>query len=78
MNYLGVLQDKIRCFREEIADIQELNHQFRRNGENGAVVQVVYGQRIERLQTIQHELGQLSRLGSEVVLTEQTKVRIVH
>jgi hypothetical protein len=74
MNYLGVLRDKIGSLREEIAEIQELNAQFRRKHENGAVVQVAYGRRIERLQAIQHELGQLARLGSTVVLTEQTKV----
>jgi hypothetical protein len=73
MDYLGVLRDKIRRFREEIADIQKLNGRFRRNRENGADVQVAHGQRSERLQAIQHELGQLARLGSRVVLTEPMK-----
>jgi hypothetical protein len=73
MEYLGVLRDKIRHFREEIADIQKLNGRLRRNGENGAGVQVAHGQRSERLQAIQHELGQLARLGSRVVLTEPMK-----
>jgi hypothetical protein len=73
MDYLGVLRDKIRGFREEIAEIQELNGQFRRAARNDAVAQVAHGQRSERLQAIQHELGQLARLGSRVVLTEQMK-----
>jgi hypothetical protein len=71
MDYLGVLRDKIARFREEIADIQELNLRFRRDGGNGTGVQVAHGQRSERLQTIQHELGQLAELGRRVVSTEQ-------
>ena len=71
MNYLGVLRDKIRHFREEIADIQELNGQFRHSPRNGTGAQVAHGQRSERLQAIQHELGQLARLGGRVDLTEQ-------
>jgi hypothetical protein len=73
MDYLGVLRDKIRHFREEIADIQELNGQFRRAARNDKVAQVAHGQRSQRLQAIQHELGQLARLGSRVVLTEQMR-----
>jgi hypothetical protein len=73
MDYLGVLRNKIGLLRVEIADIQELNQQFRRDGGNGTGVQVAHGQRSERLQAIQHELGQLARLGSRVVLTEPMK-----
>jgi hypothetical protein len=73
MDYLGVLRDKIKGFREEIAEIQELNGQFRRAARNDAVAQVAHGQRSERLQAIQHELGQLASLGSSVVLTEPMK-----
>ena len=32
LDHLGVLRDKIECLRLEIADIQELNQQFRRDG----------------------------------------------
>jgi len=74
MDYLGALREKIGSLREEIADLQELNAQFRHAVQNSTMAQVAYGQRIERLQAIQHELGQLGRLGSRVVLTEQTKV----
>jgi hypothetical protein len=73
MDHLGVLRDKIGRLRVEIADIQELNQQFRRDGGNGADVQVAHGQRSERLQGIQHELVQLADLGRRVVSTEQMK-----
>jgi len=58
---------------EEIADLQELNKQFRRDGGNGAEAQVAHEQRNERLQAIQHELLQLADLGRRVVSTEQMK-----
>jgi hypothetical protein len=71
MDHLGVLRDKIGRFREEIADIQELNDEFRRAVRNGAVAQVAHGRRHERLQAIQRELVQLADLGRRVVSTEQ-------
>ena len=49
MDHLGVLREKIGRLRAEIADIQALNEQFRRDGGNGADVQVAHGQRNERL-----------------------------
>jgi hypothetical protein len=73
MDHLGVLRDKIGRLREEIADIQELNEQSRRDGWNGADAQVAYEQRNERLQAIQHQLVQLADLGRRVVSTEQMK-----
>jgi hypothetical protein len=73
MDHLGVLRSKIGRLRLEIADIQELNQQFRHDGGNGADVQVAHGQRSERLQGIQHELVQLADLGRRVVSTEQMK-----
>ena len=71
MDYVGVLRDKIGRLRVEIADIQELNQQFRRDGRNGTGVQVAHGQRNERLQEIQRELLQLADLGRRVVSTER-------
>jgi hypothetical protein len=71
MDYVGVLSDKIGRLRVEIADIQELNQQFRRDGRNGTGVQVAHGQRSERLQEIQRELLQLADLGRRVVSTER-------
>ena len=73
MDDLMVLRDKIGRLREEIADIQKLNEQFRRDGWNGADAQVAHRQRTERLQAIQHELVHLADLGRKVVSTEQMK-----
>ena len=73
MDHLGVLRDRIGRLRVEIANIQELNQQFRRDGGNGTDVQVAHGQRNERLQAIQHELVKLADLGRRVVSTEQMK-----
>jgi len=73
MDDLLVLRDKIGRLREEIADIQKLNEQFRRDGLNGADAQVAHGRRNERLQAIQHELVQLGELGRKVVSTEQMR-----
>ena len=73
MDHLGVLRNKIGRLRVEIAEIQALNQQFRRDGGKGADAQVAHGQRNERLQAIQHELVQLANLGRRVVSTEQMK-----
>ena len=73
MDHLGVLRDKIGRLRVEIAEIQALNQQFRRDGGKGADAQVAHGQRNERLQAIQHELVKLADLGRRVVSTEQMK-----
>jgi hypothetical protein len=67
MDHLAILLAKIESLRAEIADIQELNEQFRRDGSHGAVVQVSHPRRSERLQAIQHELGQLAHLGSRAI-----------
>jgi hypothetical protein len=73
MDHLVVLRDKIARLREEIADIQKLNEQFRREGWNRADAQVAHGQRNERLQAIQHELVRLADLGRKVVSAEQMR-----
>src|SRR5437667_10265341 len=73
MDHLLVLRDEIGRLREEIADIQRLNDQFRREGWNGVEARVAHGQRNERLQDIQHELVRLADLGRKVVSTEQMK-----
>ena len=73
MDHLRVLRDKIGRLRVEIANIQELNEQFRRDGRSGTDAQVAHGQRNERLQAIQHELVQLADLGRRVVSTEQVR-----
>jgi hypothetical protein len=73
MDRLLVLRDKIGRLREEIADIQKLNEQFRRDGLNGADAQAAHGRRNERLQAIQHELVRLADLGRKVISTEQMR-----
>jgi hypothetical protein len=73
MDHLGVLREKIGRLRGEIADIRELNEQFRRGGGNGTDAQVAHGQRQERLHAIQQELAQLADLGRRVHSTEQMK-----
>ena len=73
MDHLLVLRDKIARLREEIADIQRSNEQFRRDGWNRTDAQVAHGQRSERLQAIQDELVRLADLGRKVVSTEQMR-----
>ena len=73
MDHLLVVRDKIGRLREEIPAIQNLNEQFRRDGVNGAQVQVAHGKRMERLQAIQQELVQLADLGRKVVSTDQMR-----
>ncbi|HET6175875.1 MAG TPA: hypothetical protein VFE61_03010 [Candidatus Sulfotelmatobacter sp.] len=73
MDHLEVLREKIERLRAEIADIQELNRQYRLAGANAADAQVAHGQRHERLQEIQEELVRLSSLGNKVISMEQMR-----
>jgi hypothetical protein len=73
MDHLGVLRETIGRLRAEIANIQELNQQFRRDSGKGTGARVAHGQRSERLQAIQNELMQIADLGRRVVSTEQMK-----
>lgn len=73
MDHLGVLQEKIVSLRAEIAEIHELNQQYRRQSGNRTVDQVAHGQRHERLQDIQKELGRLAALGRSVVSVHQRR-----
>lgn len=73
MDHLGVLQEKIVSLRAEIAEIHEQNERYRRQKGNGTVDQVAHGQRHERLQNIQKELGQLAALGRSVVSVNQRR-----
>ncbi|MFY9559108.1 MAG: hypothetical protein WAQ52_02640 [Terriglobales bacterium] len=59
--------------RAEIAAIHELNQQYRRQSGNRTVDQVAHGQRHERLQDIQKELGRLAALGRSVVSVHQRR-----
>jgi hypothetical protein len=76
MDHLEVLREKIRRLRDEIAQLQELNDQYRRAGSrdrNETEAQIAHGQRHERLQAIQQELAQLADLGRRVLSVEQRK-----
>ena len=67
MDHLGVLREKIVSLRAEIAQLHELNQQYRQRKGNATADQVAHGQRHERLQAIQKELGRLAALGTSVV-----------
>ena len=73
MDHLEVLREKIGRLRLEIAQIQELNKQYRLQGGNGTEAQVAHGQRHGRLQAIQQELAQLASLGRKVHSVEEIK-----
>ena len=73
MDHLAVVREMIGRLRAEIAAIQGLNDQYRREGRNETQAQVAHGQRHERLQAIQQELTQLADLGRRVRSVEQMK-----
>jgi hypothetical protein len=73
MDHLEVLREKIGRLRVEIAQIQELNEQYRLEYRNEADAQAAHGQRHERLQAIQQELAQLAALGRKVRSVEEMK-----
>jgi hypothetical protein len=73
MDHLEVLREKIASLRAEIAQIRELNEQYRLRAGNQTEAQVAHGQRQERLQEIQQELTQLSTLGRKVLSAEQMR-----
>ena len=73
MDHLAVLREKVARLRSEIAQLQELNNQYRREGRNDTQAQVAHGERHERLQEIQQELTQLADLGRRVRSVEQMK-----
>jgi hypothetical protein len=73
MDHLEALREKIGRLRLEIAQIQELNEQYRRQDKNGQDTQAAHIQRHERLQAIQQELSQLAGLGRKVVSVEEIK-----
>lgn len=73
MDHLEVLRERIGRLRVEIAQIQELNKQYRLRDSNGPEAQVAHVQRQERLQAIQQELTQLAALGRKVQSVEEMK-----
>jgi hypothetical protein len=75
MDHVEVLREKIECLRAEIAQILELNKQYRLRDWNDTEAQLAHGQRHERLQAIQQELAQLAALGIRVRSVEERKER---
>jgi DNA-binding protein H-NS len=73
MDHLEVLREKISRIRSEIAQLQELNEQYRREGRHDTSAQIAHGQRQERLEAIQQELVQLADLGGRVLSVEQRR-----
>ena len=73
MDHLEVLREKIANLRAEIAQLQELNAQYRRTNRNDPQAQVAHGQRHERLEAIQQELVKVADLGRRVRSIEQMK-----
>jgi hypothetical protein len=73
MDHLRVLQERIGNLRAEIAQIDELNQQYRLRKANGTGDMVAHGQRHERLQDIQKELGRLAALGRSIVSVNQVR-----
>ncbi|MGA9527048.1 MAG: hypothetical protein WBS24_02910 [Terriglobales bacterium] len=73
MNHLEVLREKIGLLRMEIAQLQELNEQYRREDQNDPDADIAHDRRYERLQAIQQELYQLAGLGRKVRSLEEMK-----
>ena len=73
MDHLLALREKVSQLREEIADIQKVNEQFRLDGSHGTDAQVAHGQRSERLQAIQQELVRLANLSRKVISAEEMR-----
>ena len=73
MDHFEVLREKIGRLRAEIAQIQELNQHYRLHNRADTEAQIAHGQRQERLQAIQQELGRLAGLGRKVQSIEEVK-----
>lgn len=73
MDHLEVLREKIAGLRAEIAQLQELNNQYRRGNRNEPQAQIAHSQRHERLEAIQQELAKVADLGRRVRSIEQMK-----
>jgi hypothetical protein len=80
MDHLEVLRKKIARLRAEIAQIQELNQEYRLREWVGTEAQVAHGERQQRLLAIQKELAQVGDLGRRVLsvkkMKEQNRARL--
>ena len=75
MDHLSALKEKIVRLRTEIAKIQELNEQYRREKERDMVSQIAHTERHERLEQIKQELGRLAELGRALHSASQIRER---
>jgi hypothetical protein len=73
MDHLSVLRDKIARLRTEIAELQELNDQYRHERNHDPGAQLAHRQRQERLEAIRQELAKLADLGRRVISMEERK-----
>jgi hypothetical protein len=73
MNHIEALREKIASLRSEIAEIHELNEQYRFRSQKGTEADIAHSTRQERLQEIQEELVQLSKLGKKTLSIEQMR-----
>jgi hypothetical protein len=73
MDDIEALREKIASLRSEIAQIHELNEQYRFGSEKRAEADIAHSHRQERLQEIQEELVQLSKPGSKTLSIEQMR-----
>ena len=75
MDHLTVLRETVGRLRAEIAQLQELNEQYRHEDRNETDAHVAHGQRHERLQVIQRKLAQIAGLGPRAQSVEQMKLQ---
>jgi hypothetical protein len=73
MDQLEALREKIARLRSEIANIQDLNEQYRFGRQKEAEADTAHSHRQERLLEIQAELVQLSKLGRKTLSIEQMR-----
>lgn len=73
MDHIEALRQKIASLRSEIATIQESNERYRFGRQSESDSQVDHVHRQQRLQNIQEELIQLSRLGQKTLSLEEMR-----
>jgi hypothetical protein len=73
MDHLDVLREQIARLRVEIAEIKQLNEEYRLHVENGAESRLAHDRRQDRLEAIQQELSQLAGLGRKVLSVDEMR-----
>ena len=77
MDHIEVIREKIARLRSEIASIQALNDRYRFGTQHGSEAETAHIQRHQRLEAIQYELTQLSKLNRKAVSIEQMRENLV-